>query len=130
MTEQTSTSAPATSQTTVPPTKVVPKRPAGRRKPPSKRPSPARPVPPAAPAGAGKPDPMVAALVASLSRRGGPRADPVLTKRHDDLQAALHGAARASVARPRNWSGRNDAGATLRSIRNAVGQAAPARPTK
>jgi hypothetical protein len=61
---------------------------------------------------------------------GRPRSDPILTKRFQALDVALHGAVSVTRRQALNWSGVNDTTVAFASIEDALGASVPVdRPT-
>jgi len=61
---------------------------------------------------------------------GRPKADPILTRRFEALEQALHGARAARARGPLNWSGVNESAVVFASIEQALNDSIPVdRPT-
>lgn len=61
---------------------------------------------------------------------GRPKADPILTRRFEVLEQALHGARAARARGPLNWSGVNETAVVFASIEQALNGSVPVdRPT-
>jgi len=61
---------------------------------------------------------------------GRPKADPILTRRFEALEQALHGARAARTPGPLNWSGVNETTVVFASIEQALNGSVPVdRPT-
>jgi hypothetical protein len=61
---------------------------------------------------------------------GRPKADPILTRRFEALEQALHGARAVRTRGPLNWSGVNETTVVFTSIEQALNGSVPVdRPT-